>query len=230
MKFTVGVVAVAMTLGAASSAQTPPPGPPIDLGGKLYRAVFTSGVGVLAPGDLAGVPEPQRSRLSTYLARRSAFKSSYRTESDSFEKVRADAKKRVIERAIVSLIDARGIDKAAAEFVAGAPIAYEWQKTAARPLEEATHAEDVLKKNPSSPLAPYLYVFIAQRQRAAFELADGQTDIEAMKAATRKYRAFMQRARAADDPIYTLLADDLDRQPFVYMATDKHPRDFDPDA
>jgi hypothetical protein len=51
-----------------------------------------------------------------------------------------------------------------------------------------------------------------------------------MKAASRKYRAFMQRARAAEDPIYALLADDLDRQPFVYVATDNHPRDFDPDA
>lgn len=229
MKFAVAAVAAVTTLGAALAAQAPQAGA-IDLGGKLYRAVFTSGVGVLAAGDLASVPEPQRARLSTYLSRRSAFKSSYRSESDSFEKLRADAKKRVIERAIVSLVDARGIDRTAAEFVADAPIAYEWEKTAARPLEEAAHAEAVLKKDTASALAPYLYIFIAHRQRAAFELADAQKDVEAMKTASRKYRAFMQRARAAEDPIYALLADDLDRQPFVYVATDKHPRDFDPDA
>ena len=37
------------------------------------------------------------------------------------------------------------------------------------PLEEANHAEALLKKDPSSPLAPWFYVFIAQRQRVAFE-------------------------------------------------------------
>lgn len=223
-----GVLVVALATGVL--AQSSQPNAPLDLGGKLYRAVFTSGVGVLGSGDLAAIPEPQRSRLSAYLTRRSAFRSAYRTESDSFEKARADAKKRVIERAIVSLIGAPGVENAAAEFVAGAPIADDWEKTSTRPLEEAAYAETVLKKDPSSLLAPFLYVFIAHRQRAAFELADAQKDAEAMKAASRKYRAFMQRARGVDDSIFTLLADDLDRQQYVYVPTAEHPRDYNPDG
>jgi hypothetical protein len=230
MRLRAGACLIAITFGAAATAQSPAPGAPVDLGGKLYRAVFTSGTGVLGSGDLAAVPEPQRSRLSAYLTRRAAFKSAYRTESDSFEKARADAKKRVIERAIVSLVAAPGIESAAAEFVADAPIADDWEKASTRPLEEAAYAETVLKKDPSSPLAPFLYVFIAHRQRAAFELAGAQKDAEAMKAASRKYRTFVQRARAVDDAIFTLLADDLDRQAYVYVPADNHPRDYNPDA
>ena len=217
-----------LALAAALAPQAP--GADIDLGGKLYRAVFTSGAGVLAAADVEKVPEPARTRLTAYLSRRAAFKSLYRNDADSLEKVRADAKKRLIERALVALIDAPGVEKMALEFVERAPIAYEWEGAPAAPLAEASYAEDALKKNPSSALAPYLYVFVAQRQRAAFEAADAKKDVEAMKAAAKKYRAFMQRARAVADPIFPLLADDLDRQPHVYMKTDKHPRDFNPDA
>jgi hypothetical protein len=51
-----------------------------------------------------------------------------------------------------------------------------------------------------------------------------------MKTAAKKYRAVMQRARSASDPIFRLLADDLDRVPYVYVKTDKHPGTFNPDA
>jgi hypothetical protein len=204
--------------------------PDIDLEGKLYKAVFTSGPGALTSGDLAEVPEPLRPRLSTYLTRRSAFKSAYKGKAESFETAAIDGKKRVIERAIVSLVGSPGVEARAAEFVAAAPIAYEWEGMTAGPLKEAAYAEDVLKKDSSSALAPFLYVFIAQRQRAAFEAGGRQGDAEAMKAAAKKYRASMQRARAAQDPIFKLLADDLDRQPFVYLKSEQHPRDYNPDA
>jgi hypothetical protein len=73
-------------------------------------------------------------------------------------------------------------------------------------------------------------VFIAQRQRAAFELADRAKDLNTMKAAAKKYRAVMQRARSAPDLIYGLLADDLDRLEYVYAQTNKHPATFNPDT
>jgi hypothetical protein len=185
---------------------------------------------MLAPADLTSIPEPMRTRLSTYLTRRTAFKSAYQSKAESFEAVRSDGKKRVIERAIVALIDAPGIEKRAAAFVAAAPIAYEWEGRHDGPQAEAAFAEDALKKDPSSPLAPFLYAFIAQRQRVVFETYDGEKNLEGMKAASKKYRAFMQRARGAADPIFGLLADDMDRQPFLYLKTDKHPGTFDPDA
>jgi hypothetical protein len=202
----------------------------VDLKGRLYKSVFAPGAGALTAKDAAAAPEPLRARLTTYLARRAAFKSSYKGNPDSDEQARADAKRRVVERAIVSLVDVPGIEKTAAEFAAGAPIAYEWEGKHDGPLAEAAYAENVLKKDPSSPLAPWLYVFIAERQRIAFEAYEHEHDEEGMKASARKYRAFVERARAAGDPIYGALIADMERLPFLYIKATNHPRDYDPDS
>ena len=215
--------------GVAPLAQQAPSPPAVDLQGKLYRSVF--GGAPLTPADVKAVPEPLRARLSKYVSRRAAFKSGYKSDADSFERVRADAKKRMLERSIVAMIDAPQIEATAAQYIAKAPIFYEWEGTHDGPLDEARYAEDVLKLDPASPLAPWFYVFIAQRQRVVFEAYESEKDVEGMKAAAKKYRAFAERARAVDDPIYGALIDDMERQPFVYIRNAKsNPRDFDPDA
>jgi hypothetical protein len=222
--------AVLLASLTAAPAQLSFANPDIDLKGKLYRSVFFSGPGVLSAPDTTTVPPQLRVRLQQYLGRRAAFKSAFTGSADSFESAAGDAKKRVVERAMVALVDSGGIEKLAADYVQRAKILHKWEEDPAGPLEEAAYAEDFLKQNTSSPVAPYLYVFIATRQRAAFELMVTKKDQEGMKAAARKYRTFMQRARAADDPIFGLLADDLDRLPYVHIKSGQHPRDFDPDA
>ena len=129
----------------------------------------------------------------------------------------------MIEQAIVALIEAPGIERMAADYVAAAPIHYEWKGMHDGPLEESAHAEALLAKDPSTPLAPWFSVFIAHRQRAAFEAYEVEKNQDGMKAAARKYRQFVERARAASDPIFPALIADLDRQPFVYIKTTTHP-------
>jgi len=202
----------------------------IDLKGRFYRSVFMSGPDSLSSGDLAEVPEPLRGRLSRYLIRRSAFQTRYEGKPADLNAVASDAKKRVIERAIASLLDQQDSGRLAVAFVKDAPIAADWERRPGGPLAEATYAEGALKSDPDGPLAPYLYVFIADRQRAAFEAADRAKDVDVMKAAAKKYRTFIQRARNANDQLFRLLADDLERVPYVYMKTEVHPRDFNPDA
>ena len=73
--------------------------PNVDLGGKLYRAVFLSGPGALTSGDIAEAPEDLRARLSRFLVKRSAFKSAYDSKPEDADAVASDAKKRVLERA-----------------------------------------------------------------------------------------------------------------------------------
>lgn len=211
-------------------AQGTPPAAATDLRGKLHTSVFSAGAGALTAADVSAAPEVLRDRLGKYLSRRAAFKSTYKSQADSFDSVRIDAKRRLVEQAIVALIDAPGIERTAAEYVASAPIHYEWKGMPEGPLEEANHAEAVLKKDPSSPLAPWFYVFIAHRQRAAFEASEGQKNQEGMKAAARKYRAFVDRARAVTDPIFPALIADMERQPYVYLKATSHPRDYNPDA
>jgi hypothetical protein len=215
---------------AAGSQAAPAPAAAGDLQGKLYKSVFSSGVGALKYEDLPAAPEELRTRLARYLSRRAAFKSSYKSEADSFDAVRVEAKRRMIEQAIVALIEAPGIERMAADYVATAPIHYEWKGMHDGPLEEAAQAEALLSKNPSGPLAPWFYVFIAHRQRAAFEAYELAKNLDGMKAAAKKYRLFAERARAVPDPIFPALMADLDRQPFVHVKTPTHPRDYNPDA
>lgn len=219
-----------VALGAAGAAQAPGPQPAVDLQGKLYKSVFSSGAGALSPKEVASAPEPLRARLSRYLARRAGFKTGYRSQPDTMEKMRADAKRRSIERSMVALVESPGIEKRAADFVAAAPIAGEWNGVHDGPLAEANFAESVLKKDPASPLAPWLYAFIAERQRVVFEAYENEKDDEGMKAAARKYRTFVERARAVDDPIFPALVDDMERRPFLYIKSTNHPRDYDPDS
>lgn len=221
-------LALVLTLTVAGSAPVRPQGSDaagIDLQGKLYRSVFSSGSGVLTAADVKALPEPLRGRLDKYLARRTAFRSNYKSEADSFEQVRVDAKRRLLEQAIVSLIDAPGIEKIAADYVATAPIHYEWKGLQDGPLAESTHAEAILAKDPSSPTAPWFAAFIAQRQRVAFETLALQKNDEGMKAAAKKYRAFADRAKAAADPIYAALIADMERQSYLYMKGAPNPRD-----
>ena len=133
------------------------------------------------------------------------------------QSVARDAKRRAIERAIVSLIEADGVEKLAVEFVTAAPIADEWEGMPEGPLAESAFAEQLLQKEPSTPLAPYLFLFIAHRQRAASEAAERNQNAAVAQAATAKAREFLQKARGAADPIFGLVADDLERLPFVYV-------------
>lgn len=212
------------TLAFAAAAQSQDAA--VDLKGKLYRSTFSSGIGMLTSDDMLTLPDPPKTRLMTFLTRRRAFKSSYKSEPDELEKVRADAKRRDLERSIVAMIDAPGIEKMAADFVAAAPIAYEWEGMHDGPMKEAAYAEGVLNKAPSSPLAPWLCVFIAQRQRIAFETYENEKDQAGMTAAAAKYRTFAERARAADDPIYRAIVEDMERLPFLYIKASHNPRDY----
>jgi hypothetical protein len=223
---TIAVTLVLVMSGATLVRLQEAAGAAADLQGKLYKSVFSSGIGALSAADVKALAEPLRGRLEKYLARRTAFKSNYKSEADSFETVRVDAKRRLLEQAIVSLIEAPGIERSAADYVTGAPIHYEWKGLPDGPLEEANQAEALLQKDPGSPLAPWFAAFIAQRQRVIFETQAVQKNEAGMKAAAKKYRTYVDRARAATDPIFAVLMADMDRQPYLYLKTTLHPRDY----
>jgi hypothetical protein len=221
---------LAFLLAVVVSAQSPPVYDTPNLHGKLYRTVFVQGAGTLAAADLPAVPEPARGRLQRVLDRRAAFKSRLQPGASDLHAVAVEAKKRRLEAGICALIDAPEIQQLAADYAQAAKVLYEWEGKPDGPLAEATDAEDFLKRQPATPLAPYLYVLIAARQRAAFETMTPDAEKASMTAAAKKYRTFVQRARSAEDPIFRLLADDMDRQPYLHVKSAHHPRDFDPDT
>jgi hypothetical protein len=214
---------LAVTVGLAVAAATATPSaqlshPEIDLGGRLYRAVFAPGPQTLTSGDIAEVPEPLRGRLSQFLQRRAAFRSRYQGAPEDVDGVLRDAKRRALERAIVSLSPRDDIAPQALAFVQAAPIADEWDGMPAEPLAEAAYAEKVLAMDPGTPLAPFLHLFIAQRDRAAAEAAIFREDPAAAAAATAAAEKHLALARADPDPIYGLVADDLERMERVYVG------------
>jgi len=208
----IGVIA-AIALAVAQA----PARPAIDFKGRLYRAVFVNGPDTLSSGDIALVSEPLRDRLSRFLKRRSSFTSLYESTPKDLVAAEADAKRRAVERGIVSLLEAPGIEQRAVAFVGAAPIKYEWEGDPAGPLDESAYAEHVLDLEPSTPLAPYLYLFIAQRQRAAAEAAERAGNTAVAQTAAAKAKTFLQKARAVPDPIFGLIADDFEKVPFVYV-------------
>lgn len=221
---------LAIALAVTASAQSPPVYDTPDLRGKLYKAIFVQGAGSLAAADLAAVSEPVRGRLQRVLDRRAAFTSRLQPGASDPHAVAVEAKKRRLEAGIFVLIEAPEIPQLAADYAHAAKVLYEWEGEPDGPLAEAIDAEEFLKRQPATPLAPYLYVLIAARQRAAFETMKPDADKASMTAAAKKYRTFLQRARSAEDPIFRLLADDMDRQPHLYQKSEHHPRDFDPDT
>src|SRR5262249_49827069 len=191
--------------------------PQIDLQGRLYRSVFAPGPGTLSSGDIATLPENLRTRLSRFLVRRAEFTSHYDSAPTDIDGVARDAKRRAIEHSLSALFDNPDTVAPALAFVKAVPIEAEWKGMPDGPLAESKFAEDFLTQDPSTPLAPYLYLFIAQRQRSAAEAAERTADAAVKTAALAKYRDFLSRARSASDPIFALIADDMERMPFVYL-------------
>ena len=143
-----------MLVAIALAVVQAPARPAMDFKGRLYRAVFVNGPDTLSSGDIAQAPEPMRERLSRFLKRRNSFTSLYESTPKDLVAAQADAKRRSIERGIVSLIESAGIEQRAVAFVTAAPIKYEWEGDPAGPLDECAYAEHVLELEPSTPLAP----------------------------------------------------------------------------
>ena len=133
--------------------------------------------------------------------------------------------RRPLELALACLIEAPGIATLATDYAAHARILYEWEGMSESPLEEAAYAETYISEHPTSPLLPYLYLFVAESARYAFEMLDGEKNPEGMATQAARYRTFIARARNAD-PMVALVANDFDGLSFVYLNIGKHPRDY----
>ena len=117
--------------------------PAVDLRGTLYRAVFVSAAGPLSDPDLAALPEDLRARLSRFLIRQGTLERASGTPL-------ADPR-RIVERAIVALVERDDAQALAADFLSEAPLAAEWGDGAEAPLREAGYAEFPLRVHRAAP-------------------------------------------------------------------------------
>ena len=214
-------VAIVVLLAAErfSDAQTTP-----SFGGRLYRSVSDGGTArLLTNTDRNKVPVSLRVRYDHFVRCRASFRSSLPKPKTFFEEA-ASTRRQALERALACLFASRRVATAATEYVRNARILYEWEGLSSSPIAEAEYAEAYIAKYPRSPFASYLYLFIAERWRFAFEYSVRDRDSEGIARSSAKYREFIARAREAD-PFIRLVANDLDEQPYLTSDIGTHPRD-----
>ncbi len=177
--------------------------------GALVLSVF--GGGEPEPLDSSGFPTGIRQRLETYLARRSAFRTRLPEPPLRTTEHETWTARVAVEREIVALINAPGIENLAAAYASRARIAAPWDDASDGPLAEARDVEDYLNADPATPLRPYLWLFLMHRCKAALPRmnAEGANDAD-IGAVTMKYARGRALAAGAADPLIGLIAADID--------------------
>lgn len=173
--------------------------------------------------DAALADPATRPRVARFVRCLASFKSRL-PETTEFVTASARPQQRALERALACATDAPNAATLAAEYAASATILYEWEGLHTAPLEEAGYAERFIREHPTSPLVPYLHLFVAARMRYAFEMLDGALVDQEMVSLARRYVAHLEQG-GARSPLLRLIGADLDGLAFVYKDVGKHPRE-----
>jgi hypothetical protein len=200
------------TPGLAQHAEAPP----APIGGRLATAALLFGAPLRADDIPADLASAERLRVLAYIERQEAFEA--RSGANEPHRLR-------FEQELASIVETAGIEEEAARLARELPAAQEW----GRPDREAAWAEAMLRGEPSSPAAPYLYAFLATRYRRIFETMP-PGDRPGLERQARKYRTMLERTRAARDPVFQLLAADLDGLGSLGAGANGHPRAYLPDT
>lgn len=198
----------------------------IDFGGLLYKSVFYSYIPEydLSKFDTKALPKNIRIRVNEYIERSKKFRSQLiKPKAGEGPKLWGFRKRQVVEKAIVSLIKAEGIENIASKYAKEAVLYYEWEGMSDGPLPEAEFAEEYLKTHPETPIKPYLFLFLIHRYRCAFECLVFEKNLEAQKEASKKYQLYLKYAKESSDPLIRMIAEDIDKQQYLYIKTEKYP-------
>lgn len=192
---------------------------------SLYKSLFYNEIPEYSPSrlDISSFSKELQVRLITYITRAKNFHSKLKQPHASAENKMGFPKLIQVERGIVSLIDVAGIEDIAVSYARNAKLYLEWEGLSDGPLEEARYAENYLKQNPNTPIKPYLLLFLAHRYRIAFECLENEKDDEGQVETADKYQQYLKMARAEKDPLIGVIADDLNKQAYLYIKTEKHP-------
>jgi hypothetical protein len=211
-------------LGLALTAQLvfqPTLSAPPGVGGRLAGAVLLNEA-PLTSQDIPGeMQAPYKARLEAYIERVKAFKSRQGIVAGSFETWK---RRERLEQAIASTIDQPEIGPLA-HAIAWSDGPYGVTRDA---REEATWAEALVRDPANDAATPYLYAFLASRYRLQFEGA--AEDRPLLERLAKKYKTMLDRVRNAGDPLFVLLADDLDARAGLSQGATRHPRQYLPET
>ena len=147
--------------------------------------------------------------------------------------------RRQLERAIVVFLGRPDVGGEAAAYARVAQLSYEWEGFPEGPIREAAYADDYLLRHRSTPLKPYLQLFLLYRYRAAYEAATWRSakpprDVdpgqvlpsweEFARHAAYEYTRVWAEVQREGDTLTKAVADDLDRVDQLYVGPAGHPR------
>ena len=192
---------------------------------SLHESLFYNEIPEYSPSrlDVSHFSKELQGRLITYIERAKKFRSKLKQPHGPTENKMGFPKLVQVEKGIVLLIYSAGIEDTAATYARNAKIYLEWEGMSDGPLEEARYAENYLKQNPSTPIKPYLLLFLVHRYRIAFECLDNEKDDERQAETAAKYQQYLKLARSEKDPLIGAIADDINKQSYLYIRTIKQP-------
>ncbi|MGB3340292.1 MAG: hypothetical protein WBB37_02285 [bacterium] len=194
----------------------------IDFHGELYKSVFfgTENVDI----NTSGMPYYVKRKIAEYLKKCENFQSrTHKTKDFSESEDAIINKRRLIERAIVTLINVADIESLAAEYAANAKLFYEWEGMTENPFKEGMYAEEYLNADLASPLRPFLVLFIAHRYRCAYECIIANNETKWKKYTELRYGYYLNAAKSRSNIMVNLIAEDMDRERFLYIPDSKRP-------
>ena len=213
-----------VVLGWALAAQIvfqPTLSAPTAVGGRLAGAVLLDEAPLTSHDVPKDMPAPYKDRLETYVGRGQGFKTRQETVAGSLETWK---RRERLEKEIASTIQLPDIEPLA-HAIAWSTGPYGVTRDA---LEEATWAEGLLRDPANQAATPYLYAFLASRYRLQFEGA--AEDRAMLERLAKKYKTMLDRVRNAGDPLFVVLANDLDNRASLSPGVTRHPRQYLPDT
>jgi hypothetical protein len=225
----VAAIGVAAAGGSASGAQGAPESP---YHGHLAKAVFLSDhVGDALAALASTAPAASKAMLTEAAARARGLKP-VAPGGDAGARSRQERSRAIAEGmvALVARPEASAESAAASEALLATPPMAQDTYGISIPMGYADAAEGYLKAHRESAVTPYLYAYLMVQYRLAFERQSKAQALEGQKTSAKKYRTFRLRALASTDALVKAVAEDIDAQLYLGLATAEHPRNFEPDA
>ena len=218
----IGTVVLGWILAIGTGQPPPAPAPPV---GGLFAGAVLLGEAPLTEDALPnGMSMADRLVVVTYLDRRQVLSPRF-TPTDA----RGDAERQRVAIEIASTIVADGIEETARALVASlGPTAAMATSTGDPWSGGASWAESAVRDASHAAAHPWLYAFLASRYRLQFEGADENRDL--LERLAKKYKTMLDRVRNADDPLFVVLANDLDNRASLSPGVTRHPRQYLPDT
>ena len=191
------------------------------MGGRLAGAVLLGEAPLTSHDVPRDMQASYKARLERYFERGRAFKTRQGIVAGSLETWK---RRERLEQEIASTIDQPGIGPLA-HAIAWSQGPYGVTRDA---REEATWAEALVRDPANQAATPYLYAFLASRYRLQFEGAD--EDRALLERLAKKYKTMLDRVRNDGDPLFMLLADDLDARAGLSTGARRHPRQYLPET